>query len=113
MFVHLQALHTFLKTDPRLPPLATDTVTAASGPEAAAAAAAAQAGYQQQQQQQQGSDAAEEAKKALDVPNIIRVTFHPAAGGPRKGGKDARGKNRKHPHTQHCTSLILGSVCHT
>jgi hypothetical protein len=36
----LQAVHNFLKSDPRLPPLETDTVAAASGPEAAEAAAA-------------------------------------------------------------------------
>lgn len=39
----LQAVHTFLKTDPRLPPLETDTVAATSDPEAAAAAAEAAA----------------------------------------------------------------------
>jgi hypothetical protein len=36
----LQAVHNFLKSDPRLPPLETDTVAAATGPEAAEAAAA-------------------------------------------------------------------------
>lgn len=36
----LQAVHNFLKSDPRLPPLETDTVAAASGPQAAEAAAA-------------------------------------------------------------------------
>lgn len=36
-------MHAFLKSDPRLPALETDTVPAASGPEAAEAAAAAAA----------------------------------------------------------------------
>jgi len=39
----MQAVHSFLKTDPRLPPLETDTVSAVLGPEAAEAAAAAEA----------------------------------------------------------------------
>ena len=39
----LQEVHNFLKNDPRLPPLETDSVAAASSPQAAEAAAAAAA----------------------------------------------------------------------